>query len=175
MSKPIWLLDVDGVINAVNHQPPDGHELIDVQDHRGIEWPIIFRRPLVDFINNIHASGLAEVRWLTTWEHDARLRLAPLLGFDDFEVVERDESPTEDSEATWWKSLAAQRLAMENPERPIIWTDDDIDYAIVNEEIEWMNDLAEDFLVISPRTTVGLTEEDCDKILDFCKAHTARP
>ena len=67
---PLWLLDVDGVLNAVTGRPdrsiwPDwayGRATAD-----GERWAIWFSRSVIRTVVTAHEEGLAEVRWLTTW------------------------------------------------------------------------------------------------------------
>ncbi|MBF9129495.1 hypothetical protein I0C86_11020 [Plantactinospora sp. S1510] len=73
---PVWLLDIDGVLNAVTKTPDPNVWPLD-QWSRGeasdgeTEWPILFARPVADFIRQVHEEGRAEIRWHTTWQQEA--------------------------------------------------------------------------------------------------------
>lgn len=59
---PVWLLDVDGVLNASKPGwggPPRKTNVAGLT----IRWA----PPLVARIRTLHASGVVEVRWSTTW------------------------------------------------------------------------------------------------------------
>jgi len=81
-APPIWLLDIDGVINALpDKRSPryHGFEYAEVGAFgHGIVvlYQIHYRTVVVDLVNRIHRDRLAEVRWLTTWVVHARDRFA---------------------------------------------------------------------------------------------------
>jgi hypothetical protein len=156
VTTPIWFLDIDGVVNAAGTDLPD-HLLRTEATTQGTTWPIHYSPEVVEFINMIHRSGLAEVRWLTTWSQDARASLAPAVGLDDFMAYDMYDS--ED----WWKSeIVAAAVAEE--QRPIIWTDDDL----TDVEIAWFRDSVDlSVLVISPTTELGLLSADLRRIAEF--------
>lgn len=85
--RPLVLLDVDGVINDLRSQAelPVTHRITEVRAGRFVlhvpEYMPALIRTLVD---------TAEVLWCTTWEHDANLHVAPILGIDPLEVIELD-------------------------------------------------------------------------------------
>lgn len=178
--RPVWLLDVDGVVNAIS-QKPDGavwpkKEWVTCTGRTGnAEWPILAAQPVLDFIAAVHTSGRAEVRWHTTWQHDA-LALAELLRLPEFGVQDCPEFYPERQLAggaaavavrnCWWKLPAAERVLGEEG-RPVIWTDDDI-----NREIGWrgrdrtLRTLGP-ILTISPPQHVGLTPRHLRQVDDF--------
>jgi len=115
MSSPVWLLDIDGVINAPTapgRKPPlhvwPADDWIDtrVWGHRQ-RFRICVARPVVDFIREVHESGRAEIRWHTTWQD-----LANQLG----EAVGLPELPAKNPRG--W--LATVKVSDE-PERWKVW------------------------------------------------------
>lgn len=164
MSTPIWLLDVDGVLNAVSKEG-DRTAWKDWQKgyaHAGgTEWPILFSPSVTGFIERMHAAGRVEVRWLTTWEDDANGELRELLGFTkEFEVAGRRGFGS----SRWWKFDAAQRVRENEPDRPLIWTDDDLGFE--REAASWASRHG---LGITPQTHLGLTPKHLRMITDFIK------
>ncbi|WP_431881714.1 hypothetical protein [Micromonospora chalcea] len=178
--KPVWLLDVDGVINAISENPdgaiwPKGRWRHLTARCSGIDWPILAATPVVEFIAATHESGRTEVRWHTTWQHEANA-LGELLGLPEFAVQDCPEFYPERQLAggaapvgvrnTWWKLPAAERVVGEES-RPLIWTDDDID-----REIGWrgrdrnLRSLGR-VLTISPRQHIGLTPKHLRSIDEF--------
>src|SRR5262245_30167423 len=76
ISKPIWLLDFDGVLNAISKRPPthvwprDTWVVTEAKGREGVLWPILAAKPVLAFIREIHETGLAEIRWHSTWQQD---------------------------------------------------------------------------------------------------------
>lgn len=172
--RPVWLLDIDGVINAAVGtvgRPPgqvwkpsdwiDAHVWGSTQT--AIQsppeprlWRIVASRRVVEFIREVHESGRAEVRWHTTWQHDAA-NMALALELPKFEVAEAPEFLEQGNTLVkrgWWKLPAALRV-LRDEGRPLVWTDDEIGY------LEWkhMSALlaAGSVLPIAPQTSIGLT------------------
>lgn len=119
--KPIILLDVDGVLNRFNEPYSSAEEPC---------WPdekmttvrgfcIKYSPTLITKLNTLSRLGQAEVRWLTAWNENAPLKLAPALGIDDFKLARGADGPS--------KGPAAMAIALACPERPIVWLDDELD------------------------------------------------
>lgn len=166
MTKPVWLLDIDGVVNAVG-EPVDGDGWGGWEYGKAIaggqEWPLRWAPELVAHINDIHGSGLAEVRWHTTWQADAA-NFAAAVGLDDFEIAEAPEFYDRgyaarcimNNRPQWWKLPAAERVLFDE-KRPLLWTDDDIFSEIGDsDELEALG-VSPDFYAVVPNQSVGLT------------------
>jgi len=71
---------------------------------------------MIDRINRW--AEVAEVRWLTSWGHFARINLAPALGLLDFEV----------QRAGRLKNIVGYmgHLTEDELKRPVVWIDDDL-------------------------------------------------
>lgn len=165
--RPIWLLDVDGVLNAVTSQVDQGvwpEWRTGAARADGRSYPITFAPRLMDRIRSVHQQGLAEIRWLTTWGHDANRELRRLLNLPEFPVV-----GTPSGAAAWWKLPLAQQVALEH--RPLVWTDDDLAYAA--EAVSWLDGLDLPALAIAPSPDVGLRPEHVDRIIQFTREHGA--
>lgn len=66
--KTVWLLDVDGVVNASRPGwggAPTRRHVWSTMDQR--EYPIRFAPPLLVRIRKLIRAGLVEVRWCSTW------------------------------------------------------------------------------------------------------------
>jgi len=177
---PVWLLDIDGVINACTNKPdrtvwPADDWRTDRVNASGHHFPITWSRQVVDFIRNAHDSGLVEIRWHTTWQHEAQA-VADLTGLPKFDVAHAPEflaynqiAPASEAERIregrprppWWKLPAAERV-MRDEARPLIWTDDDI---------TWSTQAGlrahAPVLLVSPDERTGLTKRQLRKISDF--------
>ncbi len=167
--RPIWLLDVDGVLNAVSLRSPDGawpQRRTGTARAEGRAYRITFAPHLMAGIRDLHERCALEVRWLTTWAYDANRELRALLDLPEFPVVGEPGGP-----AAWWKLPLAQQVALE--ERPIIWTDDDLSYS--PEALVWLAALPQPTLAIAPEPDVGLRPVDLVTIETFvedCRRRT---
>jgi hypothetical protein len=166
---PIWLLDVDGVLNAVTVEPdrtawPQWTTGTAYTSGRG--YPITFSPAVTGVIRDLHDRGLVEVRWLTTWAQDANRDLRRLLDLPEFPVVGRPGGS-----AVWWKLPYAQEVGREG--RPLIWTDDELGYSA--EAMDWLNGLEQPALAIAPHPAVGLRREHLDKVSGFLTDHGSTP
>ena len=161
---PILLLDVDGVLNAARADLPAGWERGTFNGYV-LTWdPTITAR-----LRKLHESGRVEIQWLTTWTTDADRLLAEPMGLPRGLVTHAraDSTPIGFSgvfggRSSWWKLAAAQAVAESEPDRRIIWVDDDLamqaadtgDWLAANPHV----------LVIAPDLFVGLTHEQLDAI-----------
>lgn len=150
-TRPILLLDVDGVLNAVS----DGFPMTWgkwVQTNAGgfrITWSPDMIAALARLAERV------EMRWLTTWwDMTGRLdflRLPPMAVANTHEEFHARRGPLD-----WWKLTVAQRVYGEG--RPVIWIDDDLRFD--KPAMAWVRSLpAETFLGVCPDTYTGLTPE----------------
>lgn len=149
---PVWLLDVDGVLNALD---PGGLGWPDYVTFSARGFLLRYSPTLTSRIAELHATGRVEVRWLTTWEGDADRLLAPRMGLPPLAVASAAGEAS--AGGGWWKLPVAQRVREESGRR-LVWTDDDLDR--VDEALEWARDQAGDVLAVSPSSYVGLTPDD---------------
>lgn len=170
-ARPVWLLDIDGVINAlsagpvVDAFPPEQweqHVVHAMLPGLGrVALQILVARPVLDFVAAVHESGRAEVLWHSTWRETATTDLAPLLGLPDIPISvapEWHERPI----AQWWKQPAAERVL--DSGRPLVWTDDDI---VVYRPDPARFEGRPDVLLLSPDPVTGLTAADLDRVDEF--------
>ncbi|MEO3820900.1 hypothetical protein [Plantactinospora sp. B24E8] len=160
----VWLLDVDGVVNAARPGwggPPRRDTVSSASD--SCHYPMRWAPPLVDRIRTLHRSGLVEVRWCSTWCPDAdaleRLWLLPPLerAFVD---------PVKGMAASMAKLAAARRVLA--GVRRLVWTDD----AEVPEPGDPRYDeLSADgrALLVRPSPRRGLQPADLDAIEAFAR------
>ncbi|GHJ44321.1 hypothetical protein Cs7R123_16630 [Catellatospora sp. TT07R-123] len=174
MAKPVWLLDIDGVINAVTHEPDlrvwprDQWVRASAVSAHGIEWPLLAARPVLDFLHRVHAEGRAEIRWHSTWQSYA-VNVGTALGLPRWPVAECPEF-AEDGDAEiasplivvrhhWWKLPTAQRVLDEG--RPLLWTDDDARHQLRRRDRAGWGAWA---LVVAPPVESGLTARQLRRI-----------
>ncbi|MFG1779291.1 hypothetical protein ACGFIG_23055 [Micromonospora sp. NPDC049048] len=164
--RPVWLLDVDGVVNADRpgwSAPPRRSTVWSDTDQ--VSYRIRWAPALLDRIRCLHVGGAVEVRWCSTWCPDAhrleRLwRLPPLASALDADPMPRG--------ADCWplKRAAAARVLAEG--RRLVWTDD--------EAIPGPGTVRDGLcregraLLIAPRSRQGLQPADLDLIESFAAA-----
>jgi hypothetical protein len=168
--KPIWLLDIDGVINASPEPLPlhvwNEDEWIVTKVLGGNRWwTITAALPVIKFLHFVYQHDYARIRWLTTWQRDAH-NVSDALGLPRFVVL---ENPMVRSHRVagkqWWK--LAEVFKQLDTERPVIWTDDDIGREV--------RSLARDFhgpelpspLLIAPKSSEGLGPWHLQQIAGF--------
>ncbi len=182
MTTPVMLLDIDGVINAITKKInpaiwPRAAWSTGRASAGDREWPITWSHGVVEFLTRIHTEGRAEIRWHTTWQHDAQ-NLADLVGLPAFPVADAPECPREDilngeliaarirdGLPAWWKYGAARRVVIDE-RRPLIWADDDITRELTRRERDAMA-LMGPVCFVSPDQTTGLIPRHLREIKTF--------
>lgn len=156
--RPIWLLDVDGVLNAFDETRPVLGDWGDWQTFTSNGFPIRYSPAMTARIRALHNNELVEIRWLTTWGAMANTHLKPL---SLPQLVVAGEVPI--VERGWWKLPVAQELFAQG--NSIIWTDDDIPYS--SEAVDWLRDVedsdrAGDMRAYAPQGAIS--QQDMDDI-----------
>ena len=166
----LWLLDVDGVLNAATRRPsplvwPDWTSV--TARAQGIDWPIWYSPTVTRFVRQVQDDGLAEVRWLTTWEDEANEQLAERLGLRICTVagVAYPHACGLDGCGEWWKWCAAKAAVAAEPGRRIVWTDDDL--AHDEDARRWADQHG--VLTVAPDARTGLTSTHLRAIGDFLR------
>ena len=156
MSRPVWLLDVDGVLNAPRPgwgaAPRSGTAYSTGQPFR-LRWaPALATR-----IRAVHGSGLVDIRWCSTWCSDAD-QVERLLGLP---CLDRAWHHPISTTAAAIAKLAAARAVLDLGRR-LIWTDD----AAVPTSGPVRDELTATgrALLIAPIPSRGLQPEDLDAI-----------
>lgn len=161
---PLLLLDVDGVLNAVGSTAAD-RETARFAGYT-LSWDPTVTRRLAEW----HERGRVELQWLTTWAGNADALLAEPMGLPrGLRVHERPDGQgptgftgTLAAAPRWWKLAAARAVAEEEPDRRIVWVDDDL--ALQAEDTqEWLAARSH-VLVVAPDLATGLTHEHLDDV-----------
>lgn len=157
---PIWMLDVDGVLNGSRagwHRAP----------HKGTAggFTIRWEPQLITRIWQLHDSGAVEVRWSSTWCGDevGLAQLERLLGIELPRAFGRRPMSK-----TWGEMKADAAVGVLAEERRLIWTDD-MEVGAgrrLYPEIA-AGEEAGRALLIEPNATRGLRPEDMDRIEAF--------
>jgi hypothetical protein len=178
--RTVWLLDVDGVLNATR-RGRDESVWPTWRTGRarasGISWSITWAPPVVQAIRRIHAAGRTDIRWLTTWLEEANDSLGRLLGLPVLPVLDEPDGAgaprgphgflgVRGEPTGWWKLEAARRLLDPQPDRPLVWTDDDL--AREDGARAWAERRSGPTLLIAPDTDTGLAPDHVAAIEEFC-------
>lgn len=152
---PIWFLDVDGTLSPIASNW-DGPTLYGARS--AISVP--YRQSVVDAIGRIHRTGVAEVRWLTTWEATVLQAWDDVLG-----TVLQPATPVHQGRG-WWKARVVRAALADHPTQCVVWTDDQITPGH-RRSLDRTR-----LLAIAPPPNRGLTSEDVERI--ECWARTVR-
>ncbi|MCX5066744.1 hypothetical protein OOJ91_12895 [Micromonospora lupini] len=160
---PVWLLDVDGVVNA--REPGWSAAAREgTAYYSGVDYILRWAPALIERIEALHLAGTVEVRWCSTWcayvDQLERLWSLPELG----------RAFTEDINgyaAILAKIAAARRVIAEG--RRLVWTDDDV--VPMPNDGPLHGELTADgrALLIRPDHRVGLQPEHLDAIEAFAQ------
>lgn len=149
--RPLLLLDVDGVLNAVTVTDPPSWG--DWQVTKAEGFSIRWSPSMIAALTRL--SERVEMRWLTTWWD--MTDLLAFLGLPSMEVANtREEYLRRGGPLDWWKLPVVQRVYGES--RPVIWIDDDLRFD--RPAMAWVRSLpADTFCAVSPDTYTGLVPE----------------
>lgn len=151
---PVWLLDVDGVLNASRPGWGGPPRTRNATSH-GVGYRIRWSPALLDRVRALHLSGRVEIRWCTTWCPDAD-QLEALFGLPALRRVW--SMPLFDQEAATAKLAAARQVLACG--RALVWADDTevpLDGPVREELLS-----AGPALLLRPAPTRGLQPNDLD-------------
>ena len=177
MSKPLLLVDVDGVLNSIggpySGQPaPDGYVLHRLRDR---SWTDEQGRPWVSgglrlWLNPARGSmllaiaDLVELAWCTAWRETANEHIAPVVGLPKLPVV-----PLPDG----WQTLNERHWKIPGVEeyaggRALAWFDDEFTAA----DDEWAAKRtagAAPTLIVHVDPLHGLRQRDVDRVAEWAR------
>lgn len=178
--KPLILFDFDGVFNPIaktEQETPhlEGHinEIIKLPFGYGIfqDMPVNVDPTNISFFNNLVENENIEVQWFTTWQADTEL-FPEAIKTSPTSWLQGKESPgglyLPKDQKIWWKLYTIYSLFQENPNRNILWIDDDI-----NDDapaVKWVNENST-VQIIVPNHIYGLTEQNRNQIRLFVNTH----
>ena len=152
--RPVVLLDVDGVLNAMPGPRAVPHDSWPDWKHSSTGgFPLWTSKRMASEI-----ASLGEVHWLTTWNEDnmANLAISPLVGIGPFPVA---ASPSDrlDFGDELWKPRTAANYA--NKYKCVVWIDDEAKSLWKL----WDGGRApSNMLIISPKPSDGFTDIDLE-------------
>lgn len=174
--KPVWFLDVDGVLNAFplpadkgKYKKGKATPFYSDADYSGYtpKYTIQFDPTLIARIKALHEEGVVEVVWLTTWGYGANFSLRTLLRLPKFRSAGEMDEP-ELLGTKWWKSEALKRFVEAEGVERYVWTDDHLGWYLSEEEYNAV--VPQEGLAIKTNEITGLTHEELDRIEEFLRA-----
>lgn len=181
MSKPVLLLDIDGVVNAISRDFPRyawGTLLWQTAEYpsNGELFPLMWSRPVIEYLGSLYVQDRVEIRWHTTWQEEAH-EFASIVGLPEgfasiAKAPERMSSPGIFArqqflagKPAWWKYPAAERVLVEE-KRPLIWIDDEI-HSKINERYRANMLGLGDVCLVCPNQQTGITRKHMRIIEEF--------
>jgi hypothetical protein len=160
-ARPVWLLDVDGVLNA-NKPGWGAPPLARTAYAHQVAYRMRFAPALILRIRTLHAAGRVEVRWATTWvDHiDQITTIMHLSTWPAFTLTQ----PNCDAYAA--KYTAALHV-VETERRPLIWTDDEVIPDDHDPACRRLREAGPPVLLIRSRPNRGLQPDHLDQIEAF--------
>jgi hypothetical protein len=170
VTKPVWLLDVDGVLNMHPRRAAQRNIVHTATD----DWKIDWNPAIIDVIKDVQTRDIVDIVWLTTWEEeihhisalfDMPFMLCGHTILHDVRTADGKRFPK--TNITDWSKREVFHYF--RTQRPVIWTDDSaIDVREVNGTIGTVDNV----LFIRPDYRIGLTPEHLVVIMSFIGRHT---
>lgn len=175
-TKPLLLLDVDGVVNAFSPDRPHTVHTVDFgRTNKGVpqSYTLHFDNEVVMMIEALQDHF--DVVWCTMWNQSANSRLAPLLGIEDMPVMHCSHDAgldVLDGQGIRWEG--ARRLwYAKTPlipsyvgDTPFVWIDDDhsdADRRYLDAQMD------QPFRLIKTDAYDGLTWDDVNAAIVFAR------
>ena len=152
MSRPVLLLDLDGVLNPFGASAcPDGY--LEHEFYPG-EGPERYCPAHASWITELAAVG--DLHWATGWGEDANTLFAPRLGIAPLPVVTFPPLP-------FPPASKVPAVAAAVGERPAAWIDDNHTEA----GRRWAAERAAPTLLVPIDSAIGWTRGDVDRVLGW--------
>lgn len=179
---PVLLLDIDGVINSLLKKPPAhawaSHDWNAAEyTFLGTDWPLLWSTPVIEWLNSL--GDRVEVRWHTTWQHEASA-FAKIVGLPldwpvavspEFDLAHSNWSEFAKSQimarrSTWWKYAAGERV-LTDEQRHLLWIDDDLELKTPRGQRRHLAGLGPKVCLISPDGHTGITRKHMLQVESF--------
>lgn len=150
-TKPLLLLDVDGVLCPIGPGPGEPMRTVVLED-----FPFIFSEQLP-----VRLSTLAEqftLVWATSWEQDANQLLAPALGLPDLPFISFAGPPARPGHT--WKLAAVRRFV---GHRPMAWIEDELGH----DAHAWAQKRSQPTLLLDINPSWGLAQAHVNALIKF--------
>lgn len=158
MTKPLLLVDVDGVLNVfyASHRQ-------DLEEHTALKYTIYTSPKFGEWLLSL--TDLYDLVWATTWEDDANKWISPLVGLPSDLPVIHMGSKNFDNFGTW-KLPNIQKYVGEY--QAFAWLDDDL----WEDADNWVKSREGKGLLIRVNPMTGLTERHIEMLREWANAKT---
>lgn len=192
MTTPIWLLDFDGVINALSKRGgrsfwPDEWRSATIDHPEGyrdrhgkpVKLPLLWSKTVVETVAAAVDAGV-EVRWLSTWREHTRLLPSILYGLPeipwfDENLLAADASDGLDARERMvsgpWKVVVAGAAVPDDA--PLLWTEDALSVDMLSER--WRRTRTAPTTFLRPHPAQGLIPRDVRTIREWIAEYAPRP
>ncbi len=150
-SKPLLLLDVDGVLCPIGSGPGEPMRALMLED-----YPVIFSEELPSRLSSL--GERFTLVWATAWEIAANRLLAPAFGLPELPFISfagRAARP-----GRTWKLSAVQRFVRD---RPMAWVDDELGH----DAHAWAQKRTQPTLLLDINPSWGLAEAHVNALIAF--------
>jgi hypothetical protein len=155
VTKPLLLIDVDGVLNPTF----GGKESKGWVKHKLMGYNVSLNRQHGDWLNAL--SEHFELVWATTWNDDANKYIGPNIGLPKLPVAFMDTSASVGPLETWKLPSVKAYVG----DRPFAWIDDDIHHDVGL----WSYHRKSPMLPMKIDPRMGLQKHHIKKLEDFAK------
>ena len=170
MTRPLVLVDIDGVLNPRKNQAERGFTPYRLKGEDELVW---LSREHGRMLNQLDREGQVELRWGTTWNDAANRTVAPAIGLDrPWDVVPIDRAmagPVKFGDN--WKAVSILAGA---GDQPFAWMDD----FLTEGDKQWAEDRVLDqgipTLLLKIDPDVGMGPEHLDRVREWA-ASTSGP
>lgn len=163
--RPVWLLDVDGVLNAT--KPGWGAAPLTRTVYAdAVAFHMRFAPALLRRLRELHHAGAVEVRWATTWV-DHIDQITGLMGLPSWQCAFTLAGTGRDAAAA---KYAAAMDVVQTERRRLIWTDDEAIPADGTHAHRRLTAAGPSVLLIRPAANRGLRPEHLDRIEAFLRS-----
>lgn len=190
MTAPVWLLDFDGVVNAISKRGAKSvwdRWAFDRIPHPDPEpgmkdatLPILWSPYVVDTINYAVERGV-DVRWLTTWREHTRvlpdvIGNLPVLPWMDEDMLAAAGGKVDVLNQLGQRWKLDVFLGLVPDDVPVLWTDDHLDAILYRAtDKRRVTSRKGGTTLIAPRETIGLSQRQVREIREWVDDYAPAP
>lgn len=155
--RPLLILDVDGVLSPTGRSIPPGFERVTSED-----FDVVVSPRHGEWLRSL--TSLFDPVWGTTWGDAANAVFGSVLALPVWPVIPLVDLPRDGTR----KLPAVSRYV---GDRPLAWVDDEL----YDDARAWAESRPASTLLVATRGSVGLTQEDVERLRAFGEESQADP